>query len=172
MNLHVPWQSLTPMTPSSCSKKEMKRVRKPKPQNENCVMQECARSLLAFKVQRHGVTVLTNNDSGGFTRPPRRAWAAVPSQLPRPTLMEMQGGFDQRELHFFHPDSVDHRLRISGGPAWTPNAWQGAFELDNAAAIAWNANAGGQRFGIGQSFGDLFFFRTASDRHHSKRGQL
>jgi hypothetical protein len=37
------------------------------------------------------------------------------------------------------------------------------MELDNGAAIAWNANNAGQRFGIGQSNGGLFFFRTASD---------
>lgn len=57
----------------------------------------------------------------------------------------------------------NHRLRISGGPGWTTNGWTGSLELDNAAAIGWHSNAGGQRFGIGQSGGGLYFFRTASD---------
>ena len=56
-----------------------------------------------------------------------------------------------------------HQLRISGGPLWTSAAWGGAIELDNASAIAWNANAGGNRFGIGQSSGGLYFFATGSD---------
>ena len=56
-----------------------------------------------------------------------------------------------------------HRLRISGGPVWTSNGWTGSLELDNAAAIGWQGNTGGQRFGIGQSNGGLFFFRTGSD---------
>jgi hypothetical protein len=56
-----------------------------------------------------------------------------------------------------------HRLSINGGPFWTTNAWNGAVELTNASAIGWQANAGGQRFGIGQSTGGLYFFRTTSD---------
>jgi hypothetical protein len=57
----------------------------------------------------------------------------------------------------------NHRLGISGGPFWTANAWNGAVELDDAAAIGWRANAAGQRFGIGHSGGGFYFFRTASD---------
>ena len=56
-----------------------------------------------------------------------------------------------------------HQLRISGGPGWTTNQWTGSMELDNAAAIGWRGNSGGQRFGIGQSTGGLYFFRTASE---------
>jgi hypothetical protein len=56
-----------------------------------------------------------------------------------------------------------HRLGLSGGPLWTANSWTGSLELDNASAIGWRANAGGQHFGIGQSTGGLYFFRTASD---------
>ncbi|HET8674934.1 MAG TPA: hypothetical protein VFO63_04025 [Blastocatellia bacterium] len=56
-----------------------------------------------------------------------------------------------------------HRLSVLGGPFWTSNAWRGALELGNASAIGWQSNAGGQRFGIGQSGGGLYFFRTASD---------
>jgi hypothetical protein len=60
-------------------------------------------------------------------------------------------------------DSPQHHLTILGGPAWTSNQWAGAVELSNASAIAWRANAGGQRFGIGQSAGGLYFFRSSSD---------
>lgn len=60
-------------------------------------------------------------------------------------------------------DSPKHHLSISGGPSWTSNQWGGAMDLSNASAIGWQANAGGQRFGIGQSTGGLYFFRTASD---------
>jgi hypothetical protein len=56
-----------------------------------------------------------------------------------------------------------HRLSIIGGPTWTSNGWTGALALSNASAIGWHANAAGQRFGIGQTNGGLFFFRTASD---------
>ncbi len=57
----------------------------------------------------------------------------------------------------------NHRLRVSGGAAWTTAGWAGSLELDNAAAIGWHADPGGQRFGLGQSGGGLYFFRTASD---------
>jgi hypothetical protein len=57
----------------------------------------------------------------------------------------------------------NHRLRISGGPGWTANGWAGAMEIDNASAIGWRGNAAGNRFGIGQSIGGLYFFNTASD---------
>lgn len=56
-----------------------------------------------------------------------------------------------------------HHLSIKGGPAWTTNSWGGAVELSNVSAIGWQANTGGQRFGIGQTNGGLYFFRTASD---------
>ena len=57
----------------------------------------------------------------------------------------------------------NHRLRISGGPTWTSNGWLGELEFDNAAAMGWHANAAGNRFGIGQSVGGLYFFATTSD---------
>ena len=57
----------------------------------------------------------------------------------------------------------NHRLRVSGGPAWTGHAWGGALELDNASAIAWNANALGGRFGIGQTTAGLYFFNAVDD---------
>lgn len=57
----------------------------------------------------------------------------------------------------------NHRLRISGGPAWTGHAWGGAMELDNASAIGWNVNAAGSRFGIGQTTAGLYFFTTADN---------
>lgn len=54
------------------------------------------------------------------------------------------------------------RLSLAGGPTWTSNAWTAAMNLQNASALGWEANASGQRFGIGQSSGGLYFFRTAS----------
>lgn len=57
-----------------------------------------------------------------------------------------------------------HALGIAGPlPGWTSNQWGGAVELTNASAIGWQSNAAGSRFGIGQSTGGLYFFRTASD---------
>src|SRR6185436_10296471 len=56
-----------------------------------------------------------------------------------------------------------HRLGVSGGPVWTANGWTGSVELDNASAIGWRSNSAGNRFGIGQTNGGLYFFRSASD---------
>jgi hypothetical protein len=55
-----------------------------------------------------------------------------------------------------------HRLTITGGPAWTTESWKGALELENGAAIAWQANTAGQYFGIGHTNGGFYFFRTTS----------
>ncbi|MGH9945112.1 MAG: hypothetical protein ACRD9R_22405, partial [Pyrinomonadaceae bacterium] len=57
----------------------------------------------------------------------------------------------------------NHSLSIAGGPLWTTNSWSGALDFTNASAIGWGANNAGQRFGIGQSNGGLFFFRTTSN---------
>jgi len=54
------------------------------------------------------------------------------------------------------------RLALNGGPVWTSNGWAGSLSMGNASAIGWEANASGQRFGIGQSTGGLYFFRTTS----------
>ena len=54
------------------------------------------------------------------------------------------------------------RLALSGGPQWTSNLWNGSLSMSNGSALGWEANASGQRFGIGQSTGGLYFFRTTS----------
>jgi hypothetical protein len=54
------------------------------------------------------------------------------------------------------------RLTLSGGAPWTINGWTASLNLQNGAALGWEANASGQRFGIGQSTGALYFFRTNS----------
>jgi hypothetical protein len=54
------------------------------------------------------------------------------------------------------------RLTLTGGPAWTSNGWTASINMQNASALGWEANASGQRFGIGQTNGGLFFFRTNS----------
>ena len=62
--------------------------------------------------------------------------------------------------------SPRHQLSIKyfpGGPTWTSNGWIGAIDLDNSAAIAWGANANGQRFGMGHTNGAFSMWRTASD---------
>ncbi len=57
----------------------------------------------------------------------------------------------------------NHHLSIIGGPTWTANGWLGAVELQNASALAWQANGAGQRFGMGHTGGGFFLFRTASN---------
>lgn len=52
------------------------------------------------------------------------------------------------------------RLTLSGGPAWTSNNWTASMNMQNASALGWEANASGQRFGIGQTDNGLYFFRT------------
>lgn len=54
------------------------------------------------------------------------------------------------------------RLTLNGGVPWTSNGWTASMNLQNASALGWEANASGQRFGIGQSGGGLYFFRTNS----------
>ena len=56
-----------------------------------------------------------------------------------------------------------HRLSLIGGPPWTSNLFTGALELGNAAAIGWQADPGGQRFGIAPATGGLYFFHTTSN---------
>lgn len=52
------------------------------------------------------------------------------------------------------------RLTLSGGVPWTSNGWTASMNLQNGSALGWEANASGQQFGIGQTGGGLFFFRT------------
>jgi hypothetical protein len=54
------------------------------------------------------------------------------------------------------------RLSLFGGTAWTSNGWTGSLSMGNGGALGWETNASGQRFGIGQSTGGLYFFRTTS----------
>lgn len=55
------------------------------------------------------------------------------------------------------------RFSVSGGPLWTNAQWKASMNLENGAAIGWTPNASGQRYGIGQSSGGLYIFRTNSD---------
>ena len=59
--------------------------------------------------------------------------------------------------------SPAHHLTVIGGPTWTANGWTGAVAFGNGSALGWYANGAGNRFGIGQTGGGLYFFRTASD---------
>ncbi len=56
-----------------------------------------------------------------------------------------------------------HRLSIFGGSSWTTDSWGGAIALQNASAIGWQANASGNRYGLGHTTSGFAFFRTASD---------
>ena len=54
------------------------------------------------------------------------------------------------------------RLTLTGGAPWTNQFWSASMNLQTDSAIGWEANASGQRFGLGQSAGGLYFFRTNS----------
>ena len=54
------------------------------------------------------------------------------------------------------------RLTLGTGVPWTFSGWTAALNLQNVSALGWEANASGQRFGIGQTAGGLYFFRTPS----------
>lgn len=54
------------------------------------------------------------------------------------------------------------RLTLNGGTPWTSAGWTASMNLQNVSALGWEANASGQRFGIGQTTGGLYFFRTTS----------
>ena len=54
------------------------------------------------------------------------------------------------------------RLSLIGGSPWTSAGWTASMNMQNVSALGWEANAAGQRFGIGQSNGGLYFFRTLS----------
>ncbi len=56
-----------------------------------------------------------------------------------------------------------HALSVITSSAWTSNGFGAAVELGNGGAIGWRTNAAGSRFGIGQSHGGLYVFRTASN---------
>lgn len=57
----------------------------------------------------------------------------------------------------------NHQLSLGRGPTWTRNGWGGSLELQNATAIAWQANSAGQRFGMGHTNTGFYIFRTTSD---------
>ncbi len=58
--------------------------------------------------------------------------------------------------------SPNTRLTLNGGASWTTSPWTASMNLQNSSALGWEANASGQHFGIGQSGGGLYFFRTNS----------
>jgi len=55
-----------------------------------------------------------------------------------------------------------HHLSITGGPTWTTNGWAGVMSFSNGSAVGWEPNPSGQSYGIGQTAGGLYFFRTCS----------
>jgi len=59
--------------------------------------------------------------------------------------------------------SPPHRLSAFGGPGWTSDFWSGSIGVQNSAAIGWQANASGIRFGMGHSTNGFNIFHTAAD---------
>ena len=64
------------------------------------------------------------------------------------------------------------RLDIVGGPLWTSSGWIGSVRMGNVSALGWNSNAAGNNFGIGQTNGGLYFFRTQSPMGNTNFGTL
>jgi hypothetical protein len=64
------------------------------------------------------------------------------------------------------------KLSIANAPAWTTDVWGGAIELQNGAAVGWQANASSQRQGIGHTNAGLMFFRTLSDIGSTANGPI
>jgi len=62
----------------------------------------------------------------------------------------------------FGTTAPNTRLTLNGGVSWTGAAWTASMNMQNLSALGWEANASGQRFGIGQTNGGLYFFRTNS----------
>jgi hypothetical protein len=58
--------------------------------------------------------------------------------------------------------AANTRLTIGPGNLWTSAGWSAGANLQNINALGWEANSSGQRFGIGQTNGGLFVFRTNS----------
>lgn len=72
------------------------------------------------------------------------------------------GGFQVNGDAGFGPVVPNTRLTLSGGAPWTSNSWTASMNMQNGSALGWEANGSGQRFGIGQTNGGLYFFRTIS----------
>lgn len=105
--------------------------------------------------------------SGPFTPlSPRQALSAAPYALysAAPWATKIDGSLSYTSGNVGIGTSAPaHRLSLIGGPGWTTNNWLGALELSNASAIAWQANPGQTRFGLGQTTGGLYIFHTASN---------
>lgn len=54
------------------------------------------------------------------------------------------------------------RLTLNGGTTWTSNQWTASMNLQNTSAFGWEPNNSGRSFGVGQSNGGLYFFRTTA----------
>jgi len=59
----------------------------------------------------------------------------------------------------FNPDT---RLTLNGGPVWTSGGWTASMNLRNGAAIGWDANSSGRRWGILGSNAGLVFLSSFS----------
>lgn len=72
------------------------------------------------------------------------------------------GNFQTTGNAGFGTAAPNTRLTLSGGAQWTTSNWTASMNMQNGSALGWEANASGQRFGIGQTNNGLHFFRTIS----------
>src|ERR1700722_2562628 len=112
-----------------------------------------------------------SNGGGNFTPLlPLQALTPVPSAIYANTSSNGSGIWSLNNTNAYFSggkvgigtNAPNHRLTISGGPGWTANGWKGAIDLENAAAIGWQGDAAGQKFGIGQTGGGVYIFHTTS----------
>lgn len=120
------------------------------------------------------LTAFTSNFSYGFSQTngtttvssyidPTGGWLGTRSN--HPLYFFTNGGLQQMTLatngNFgIGTAAPNTRLTLSGGTPWTANGWTATMNMQNASAFGWEPNASGQRFGIGQTSGGLYFFRT------------
>ncbi len=59
--------------------------------------------------------------------------------------------------------SPDGKLNISGGTSWTTNGWNKSIRIENGAAIEFSDSGIGNKYGIGNSGGSLYFLNTTTE---------
>lgn len=112
----------------------------------------------------------TNSWARFYMRSPSRSWFMGTSQnfsgnqfyLVDETAGQTRMAISTDGLVGFGTSTPNTRLTLNGGVPWTSNGWTASMNLQTGSALGWEANASGQRFGIGQSGGGLYFFRTNS----------
>jgi hypothetical protein len=107
---------------------------------------------------------------GGETIAPRQPIRATPYAIQTLNAQQL-GGLPANRFVATTPNGYVglgtstplHRLGLAAGPQWTTNGWSGTLDLENASALGWRANGAGNHFGMGQSWGGLYFFHTSDE---------